>query len=131
MSGSSGQRKRVETGPIDVAFLDEIAGRLLELKEMMLEERPEGITEPIEPIEITHLGILIEAPVKPWFTVTIINDGPAEVGARVNPTQSTASYHTIIVHESYKFEFSRAVIQNVRIQCAYGQTASVRLIGVR
>jgi len=122
--------KKVVPSVFQTALLDEIAERLLKIQEMLAEEKPEGIVEPIEPITVTETTRRVVAPVKPWFSVTIVNDGPADVYAIVN-TEKSFDTHRIAVDETYTTNMKRGIIKDVLLKCDPGKTASVRVVGTR
>ena len=129
MSKSTGQQKRVKAGPMEVALLDEIAERLRHVEELMEAEVPEGIVEPIEKYTITETRIPFR-PLKPWFSISIINDGPSDVFCIVN-TEKSFEEHRIAVNETYNIDMKRAKIANALMWCNHGETAVVRIVGVR
>jgi len=112
-----------------VALLDEIAERLLSLENLAKAEVPEGIVEPIEKFTVTSERRRIDAR-KPWFSISLINDGPHSVFAIVNSVKSFDE-HEILIHETYTINVLVAKIVDVLLRCNVGETAHVRLVGVR
>ncbi len=129
VSESTGMQERVSEGPMSVALLDEIAERLLSLEKLAKAEIPEGIVEPIEKYTVTSQRVRINAR-KPWFSISLINDGPDSVFAIVNSPKSFDE-HEVLVHETYTIYVLRAKINDVLLRCNDGETAHVRLVGVR
>jgi hypothetical protein len=113
-----------------MAFLDEVAERLLAIQDLIREEHAEGIVESIEPLRVTETVRKVEAVYGNWFSVTIVNDGPDDVYAIVNSRKSSA-WHRVAVNEPYKVDMGRGVIRDVLLRCEPGETASVRLVGAR
>jgi len=116
--------------PIDTVALLNIQGILANVLELQKEGRPEGITEPIEPIAVTDHPRYVKAPYGPWFSVILVNDGPGDVLAIVN-TKKSFDQHRVLRTETYTIDMKHAVIEDVLLQCDLGGTASVRMVGVR
>lgn len=123
------QKKQLNPEIVNLALLDEIAGRLLEMKKFMEEERAFGAVEAIEKFTITsqknHLPRL-----KPWMSVTLINDGPDSVFVIVN-TEKSFDEHEVLDGETYTIDMHRPRIADLLLWCHDGETASVRIVGVR
>jgi hypothetical protein len=115
---------------LQTILLDEIAGRLAEIYESMQEERAEGVVEPIEPISVTEEPRRVVALFKPWFDVTVVNDGPDDVWVMVN-TEKSFEWHRVPKDETYKVDMKRGIIKDVLLKCEPSKTASVRLVGAR
>ena len=122
--------KRVRADVFQAALLDEIAERLLSIEQMLGEEKPEGVVEPMEPITVTDVTRRVMAPIKPWFSVNIVNDGPNDVYAIVN-SEKSFEWHRIPKGEPYKVDMKRPVIKDVLLKCESGENASVRVVGAR
>jgi hypothetical protein len=114
---------------MEVALLDEIAERLRHVEQLMEAEVPEGAVEPIEKFTITDRRTPFE-PLKPWFSISIINDGPSDVFCIVN-TEKSFEEHRIAVGETYNIDMRRAKVTDALMWCNHGETASVRVVGVR
>jgi hypothetical protein len=121
--------KRVRSDVLTAALLDEIAERLCRLEDMAKAEVPEGVVEPIEKYTITETRTPFR-PLKPWFSISIINDGPSDVFCIVN-TEKSFEEHRILVHETYNIDMRRPKVTDVLMWCNHGETASVRVVGVR
>ena len=126
---SNEKQSRVEAGPMQVALLDEIAERLLSLEKLAKAEVPEGVVEPIEKFHITSQRKLIPRP-KAWFSFSLINDGPHSVFVIVNVDKSFEE-HEVLSGETYNINMSRGIINDLLIWCRDGETADIRLVGVR
>ena len=124
------ERKKVKPDVLQTALLDEIAERLLHVERMLAEEKPEGVVEPIEPVSVTETLRRVKAPFKPWFSVSIVNDGPNDVYVIVN-SEKSFEWHRVPVGETYKVDMKRPAIKDVLLKCEPGETASVRVVGSR
>ena len=129
MSKSTEAQKKVKAGPMEVALLDEIAERLCRLEELAKAEVPEGAVEPIEKFTITDRRTPFE-PLKPWFSISVINDGPSDVFCIVN-TEKSFEEHRIAVGETYNIDMRRAKVTDALMWCNHGETSNVRVVGVR
>ena len=123
------QKNRIESGPMTVALLNSIAERLLSLENLYREERAEGVVEAIEKFTITSQRRSIKR-LKPWFSASLVNDGPDSVFVIVN-TQKSFDEHEILDGESIQLDFHRARIDDVLLWCNHGETAHVRIVGTR
>jgi hypothetical protein len=124
------EKKIVLSGPMSVALLDEIAERLCALQRFQEEERAEGVVEPIEPVSVNEELRHVIAPIKPWFSVNVVNDGPDDVYVMVN-TEKSFDWHRVPQGESYRVDMKRGIIKDLLLKCEAGKTASVRLVGSR
>ena len=123
------EEKKVRSDVLTVALLDEIAERLCRLEELAKAEVPEGIVEPIEKYTITETRTPFR-PLKPWFSISIINDGPSDVFCIVN-TEKSFEEHRILVHETYNIDMRRPKVTDALMWCSHGETSNVRVVGVR
>ena len=128
-SKSIDEQKRIETGPMQVALLNEIAERLMALEKLSQAEAPEGIVEPIEKYTITDQRRVMRCR-KAWFSISIINDGQCSVFAIVN-TLKSFDEHEIMSGETYNIDMRRGLIQDVLMWCNVGEQSKVRIVGVR
>jgi hypothetical protein len=129
VSRSTDQQKRIKAGPLEVALLDEIAGRLRHVEELMEAEVPKGAVEPSEKFTITDRRVSFR-PLKPWFSISIINDGPSDVFCIVN-TEKSFDEHRIASGETYNIDMKRAKVTDALMWCAKGHASAVRIVGVR
>ncbi len=129
VSESTGMQKRISEGPMSIALLDEIAERLMNLEKLAKATQPIGAVEPIEKFLITdvrrHMPLL-----KPWFSVSVINDGDDDVFCIVN-TEKSFEEHRIHVNETYTIGMVTAVIKDLLFWCDHGEHATVRIVGTR
>lgn len=123
-------KKRVDPAIIQTSLLQDIARLLSKNNKFLQEGRPEGVVEPIEPIQVTNAQRYVKAPRKPWFSVIIVNDGPDDVYAKVNLPKSD-EWHRVAVDETYTISMGWGIISDVMLQCDPGHTSSVRLVGTR
>jgi len=91
------------------------------------ETKIQGIVEPLV-YNITTTKRTIRA-IKPWFSVTIVNDGPNAVNILTNSTLNELP-HIIRNGETYRIEAGRGVINNLQAWCDTG-TALTRITGLR
>ena len=129
VSESTGKQKRISEGPMSVALLDEIAQRLMNLEKLAKATQPIGAVEPIEKFVITDVRRHMPL-VKPWFSVSVINDGNDDVFCIVN-TEKSFEEHRIHALETYNINMVTAVIKDLLFWCAHGEHATVRIVGTR
>ena len=139
MSEENGEQNRLKAEVLNAALLREIGDRLLWLQDHFKEATTEGFAEPREPIVVTAAGVTVEPESKPWFSVTIWNDGQANVDVLVMSDASeekwtrprTTRWHTVLPTEVYGPVFTAGQIRYVMLRTAAGLTSTVRLVGVR
>lgn len=125
------ERKKVRPDVLQTALLDEIAERLMTLERLQKEERAEGVVEPIEPVSVTEEGKHLRPPVgKPWMSMDLINDGPQSCWVLVN-TGKSIDPHEVKKGETYPIDMKRPIIEDVYLYCKPGETASLRIVGLR
>ena len=124
---ADGEKVRPEV--MQVALLDEIAERLLRVEKLLKAEVPEGAVEPIEKFTISEVKTRIK-PLKSWFSMSLINDGPSSIFVIVN-TEKSFEEHEVLVHETYNIDMRRALIVDILCWCNHGETSVVRIVGVR
>jgi hypothetical protein len=129
VSESRETQEKIDVGPTSIALLDEIAGRLLSLEKLAKAEVPEGVVEPIEKFTITSQKTFITRP-KPWFSLSLINDGDHSVFVIVNVDKSFDE-HEVMSGETYNIDTKRGLIKDILIWCRDGETSTIRLVGVR
>ena len=116
---------------LSVALLDEIAERLLTLETLSKERRPEGFVDTFDSVAVTdQVRELSASHNYPWFTIMIVNDGPDDVWVLVNPRKNPTP-HRVAVGEPYNVDMKRGVIRQVNLWCDAGETATVRVVGLR
>jgi len=124
------QNNRVESGPIGVALLNEIAERLLALENLAKATQPVGAVEPIEKFLITDVRRHMPLQ-KPWFSVSIINDDDHNDVFCIVNTEKSFEEHRIHPLETYNINMVTAVIKDLLFWCDHGETAVVRIVGTR
>lgn len=130
------EEKLIPADKATVLLLDKMLEELRNVKAQgeetlakIKEQTPEGVTEPIEPITVTSI-IRRVLPTKPLFNVSIVNDGPDNVQALVNPEKSF-EWHTITKDETYRVDMGRPIITEILLRCNINETANIRLVGSR
>jgi len=123
------KQNRISEGPMSVALLNEIAERLLALEKLAKATQPIGAVEPIEKFVITDVRRHMPLQ-KPWFSVSIINDGDDDVFCIVN-TEKSFEEHRIHLNETYNINMVTAVIKDLLFWCNHGEHATVRIVGTR
>lgn len=123
------QKKQLDPAILNTAILSEIADSLYAIKKMEQEKQAVGAVEAIEKFTITSQRNHITR-IKPWISATIINDGPDSVFAIVN-TEKSFDEHEILDGETYTVDTHRPTIKDVLLWCNTGETAKVRIVGVR
>jgi hypothetical protein len=114
---------------MSVALLNEIAERLMNLEKLAKATQPAGAVEPIEKFRITDVRRHMPLQ-KPWFSVSIINDGDDDVLCIVN-TEKSFEEHRIHMNETYNINMVTAVIKDLLFWCDHGESATVRIVGTR
>jgi len=127
VSESIGKQKRISEGPMSIALLDEIAQRLMNLEKLAKATQPIGAVEPIEKFVITDVRRHMPLQ-KPWFSVSVINDGNDDVFCIVN-TEKSFEEHRIHINETYNINMVTAVIKDLLFWCNHGEHATVRIVG--
>jgi len=141
VSRESEERNKLKSDVLNATLLREIGDRLLGLQDHFAESSTEGFAEPHEPIAVTAAGVKVDPHTKPWFAVHVMNDGPDNVEVLVmspaskqqwaRPRALLPRWHTVLPTETYTVTFNKGQIQYVEMRTATGETASVRLVGVR
>jgi len=129
VSQSTEKQNRISEGPMSVALLNEIAERLMSLEKLAKATQPIGAVEPIEKFVITDVRRHMPLQ-KPWFSVSIINDGDDDVFCIVN-TEKSFEEHRIHLNETYNINMVTAVIKDLLFWCSHGEHATVRIVGTR
>lgn len=124
---------------LTIATLREIADRLLALEKHNRETETDGFTEPIYVTADTSQpnGKAIDVPKKPWFAITISNDGPNDAQyiivtqkMRDESPRPLSQWVTIRVGESQNEAFSKGIILYILYRTTAG-TAKLRVVGTR
>ena len=130
------KRKMIPADEAQVILLDKMLQEIKqlradqdEIRQSVRQQVPEGMTDPIEPITVTHTLKRV-MPTKPWFNVSIVDDGPNDVKVLVNSERSF-EWHKVAKDETYRIDMGRAIIKDVLLQCEPQESASVRVVGTR
>lgn len=116
---------------LSIALLDEIAERLLRLENIEHERNPKGYVDPIGPITVTHaLTEMRASDFSPWFSVVVINDGPNDCWLLPNPDKNFTPHH-LLSTEDINLNMERGLITVVHLWCDAGETAAIRMVGIR
>lgn len=129
MSESIEKPKRIDPGVMSVALLDEIAERLLSMENKLEAMTPEGIVEPLKIITSTTTPNVVKPPGKPWFSISIVNDGPADCWIVVNTEKSSTTPYLLKEGETTEIELGVSRIVDV-YHYTESETASLRIRGV-
>ena len=108
-----------------------VKSELGEQKKLIMEQIPEGIVEPLNIVHVTEQQRVIHPPMKNWFSVSIVNDGPDPCWIIVNSDNSTTSPYLLRMNEPTEVEMGTAKIVDIVCYCDSGQEASLRIRGVR
>jgi hypothetical protein len=101
------------------------------MREIVKQTTPEGIVEPLHIITATITRRAITPPMhKPWFSVSVVNDGPDDCWVIVNSEKSSTSPSLVRNGEPCEIDFGAPVIEDLVVWCDSG-TASLRIRGVR
>lgn len=122
-------RKRVLAEPMAIGLLNEIAERLMNLEKLAQATQPIGAVEPIEKFLITDVRRHMPLQ-KPWFSVSVINDGDDDVLCIVN-TEKSFEEHRIHKDETYNINMVTPVIKDLLFWCGHGEHATIRIVGAR
>jgi len=114
---------------MSVALLDEIAERLLSMENKLEAMTPEGIVEPLKIITSTTTPNIVKPPGKPWFSISIVNDGPADCWIVVNTEKSSTTPYLLKEGETTEIEMGVSRIVDV-YHYTESETASLRIRGV-
>jgi len=123
-------QNRLDPSAMMVGILREIGDRLLHLEKHFDEEHPEGIFEPVEPIAVTDVVKVIKPLYKKWFSVMVMNDGPDMAYVLVN-AEKNYDWHEFHSGEVDTIDMHVGIISDVLLKCNHGETASVRMVGLR
>lgn len=108
-----------------------VKSELNEQKKLVMEQIPEGIVEPLAPTHVTTIRRVIQPPFrKPWFSVSVVSDGPDSCWIIVNSELSTTSPYELHKDEVFEVDLGCAKIVDLLCYCETG-TADLRIRGVR
>lgn len=124
------EKKIVNPAAMQVALLAEIAERLCRLEELMKAEVPEGAVEAIEKFTISDKRTFLPLR-KSWFSVSLINDDDTNSVFVIVNTKKSFEEHEVKEHETYNIDMHRALITDILCWCNHGETARIRIVGIR
>lgn len=116
--------------PVETITLLNIEGILKTILDHDKLADPEGEVEPVEPILVTSQERRVIPPIKPWFSVTITNDGPNPVDVLIN-SEKSMDWHNMLITEVFTVNMGKGIIKDILLRCDPTQTASVRMVGTR
>lgn len=111
--------------PIEVALLDEIAGRLKDIMDFQTKSRAQG-----QLLSETFVASTTLRRATIFYSATIWNDGTADIYVLDSPRTIDAADVPIRKGESFKAEFGESVAHSLLIGTLTG-TATVRIKGLR
>jgi len=126
---SNDGENKVPTDVAQVILLQKLIEKTCALERLAQATQPIGAVEPIEKYRITDVRRHMPLQ-KPWFGVSVINDGDDDVLCIVN-TEKSFEEHRILPHETYNINMITAVIKDLLFWCAHGEHATVRVVGTR
>ena len=127
----SEKKKLMRADEAQVLLLDKLVEEIKDLNRRVKEQTPEGIVEPLHIITATTTRRVITPPMrKPWFSISIVDDGPDDCWVIVNSEKSSTSPSLVRVGEPCEIDFGSALIEDIVVWCETG-TASLRIRGVR
>ena len=139
-------KKLIRSDEAMVLLLDKLVQKMDELNKQQIEttaelkiqgqilseQIPEGIVEPLNIVHVTDQQRVITPPMKKnWFSVSIVNDGPDPCWIIVNSEKSTTSPYLLRMNEPTEVEMGTAKIVDIVCSCDSGQEAALRIRGVR
>ena len=98
--------------------------------ELIKQQIPEGIIDPKEVTATTTELSIVPPQDKKWFSLSIINDGPASCFVVVNTEKSNTNPYLLLVHETFEIDLGVPKIVDALVWCAVGST-NLRVRGVR
>lgn len=109
-----------------------VKSELNEQKILIMEQIPEGRVEPLAIKHVTTERMVIHPPDlgKPWFSVSVVSDGPNECMVVVNTEKSSTTPYRLRMNETFEVDMGSAKIVDLLCYCETG-TADVRVRGVR
>ena len=97
---------------------------------LIKQQTPAGIVEPLHTVTVTTTQKVIKPPTKPWFSVSIINDGDNTCYVIVNQEKASTTPYELRKNETYEIDFGTPNINEIVVYTMTG-TASLRIKGVR
>jgi len=127
----SKEPKYIRTDEAQVLLLDRLLAEIRNVKTGLEKQIPEGIVEPLSPVTVTTARRTVQSPYKkPWFSVSVVNDGPSACFIIVNSEKSTTSPYILNPNETFDIDMGIAKIVDLVAWCDLGRCI-LRVRGVR
>lgn len=132
-------KKLIRADEAQVLLLDKM---LMEIREVARQTRetadilskqpmPEGIIEPLHTVHVTTENVVITPPYRiPWWSVSVVNDGPDDCNVIVNTEKSSTTPYPLREHETFEVDLGAPKIVDLLLYCDVG-SADLRIRGVR
>ncbi len=113
---------KVDPDAMQIALLEKLVKKI---------SVPEGIVEPLHTITVTTEHQIITPPRRiPWYSVSVVNDGPDSCWIVVNTEKSSTTPYRLDIDETFEVDFHSPKIDDLMVWCESG-SASLRIRGVR
>ena len=122
--------ERLDPKAVQTMYLDEIAGRLADLNEIMKSLIPTGIVE-TQDLSVSGLNWQQVKPMKKWFSIALLNDAASADSIDVRINSKNADIHTIVANGTYNIDMKSAKIETIYTRATNGLTAILHLSAVR
>lgn len=119
------ERAQINPVAVQTILLDEIAGRLLDIHDMLKDMVADGVDDTFS-IEASDEKIQVVS-LQPWLSVSIFNDGPDGIYLLVNREERKAYEPKLYAGENTSIDAKKHSIRQLFIFCDEGETASVRI----
>lgn len=134
---ASKPEKMIRADEATVQLLDKMLETMRQMSEqtnkntqLIKQQIPEGIIDPKEVTATTVEQTIVPPLDKRWFSLSIINDGPASCYVVVNTEKSNTNPYLLLVHETFEVDLGVPKIVDALVWCASG-SANLRVRGVR
>ncbi len=121
------EEMRISKSPLEIVLLDDMAGQLSEMLEIMRKQVPLGRIDPFS-IQVLTTEFVAHKIGWPWMSFSVTNDGPAIVEFFVNRIGQRAS--VINPGEVLNFDFKFPVVEYVWVKLQTAGTSNLRFFGV-
>lgn len=131
-NGVSEKAKLIRADEAQVLLLDRLLGEIRAVGARLKEQEPEGVVEPLSMKHVTTERMVIHPPLlgKPWFSVSVVSDGPNDCMIVVNTEKSATTPYRLRMNETFEVDMGSAKIVDLLCYCEIG-TADLRIRGVR
>jgi hypothetical protein len=125
------EKKLIRADEAQVLLLDRMLQEIRRVASDIKQQIPAGIVEPLAPVHVTTARGVIHPPFrKPWFSVSVVNDGPDPCFIVVNSELSTTSPYELFKDEVFEVDLGCPKIVDLVHWCETG-SATLRVRGVR